>query len=51
MKRWWTQSVKKARRAGIPRGKKPKLFELETLRFMRMGVVKCPSAKNERGTL
>jgi hypothetical protein len=43
--------VEKARRAGIPRGKKPKLFELKTLRFMRMGVVKCPSAKNERGTL
>lgn len=51
MKRWWTLSVKKARRAGIPRGKTPKLFELKPLRFVRMGVVKGPSSKNERGTL
>jgi hypothetical protein len=43
--------VEKAKRAGIPKGKTPKLFKLKPLRFMRMGVVKCPSSKNERGTL
>lgn len=41
--------MEKARRAGIPQGKTPKLFEPKPLRFMRMGVVKCPSSKNERG--
>jgi hypothetical protein len=50
LKRWWTQSVEKARRAGVPRGKTPRLFVLKPLRFMRMNVVKCSSSKSERGT-
>jgi hypothetical protein len=43
--------VEKARRAGIPRGKMPRLFELKPLRFMRMNVVRGSSSKSERGTL
>jgi hypothetical protein len=51
LNRWWTQSVEKAKRAGIPRGKKPRLFELKPLRLVRVNVVKCSPAKSERGTL
>lgn len=41
--------MEKAKRAGIPQGKKPMRLEPETLRLMRMDVVKCPSSKSERG--
>jgi hypothetical protein len=43
-------SVEKAIRVGIPQGKMPKLFELKPLRFVKVGVVKCPPSKNERAT-
>jgi hypothetical protein len=43
------QMVRKAKRVGVPQGKKPKPLELKTLRFMRKVFVRKPSAKNERG--
>jgi hypothetical protein len=42
------QTVEKAKRVGVPQGKKPKPLELKTLRFMRMVFEREPSAKNER---
>jgi hypothetical protein len=43
------QPVKKARRVGIPQGRKPIRFARKTLRLMRMGVVRGSSSKSERG--
>jgi hypothetical protein len=51
LKRWWMQSVEKAKRAGIPYGRRPGLLERRPRRFMGISIVRLLFFKGERARL